>query len=263
MSSHFVQRQRVKAAINGTRLALGFAAPRFPEWLPAVTPEWIWNWKHQVYLYKRLEAVTAGACKRLMIFMPPRHSKSETVTVRYSAYRLERDPKLNIILGSYNQKLANRFSRKIKRIVASRVPLAPDRKAVEEWETREGGGLRSVGVGAGITGFGAGLIVIDDPVKSRAEAESEVYRDNCWDWFKDDIYTRLEPDAAIVLMQTRWHDDDLAGRLLKEMEEENGEQWEVVRLPALAEAVFSEPGAVAAGFKAPSPWKRRGGSRFG
>jgi hypothetical protein len=97
------------------------------------------------------------------------------------------EPGLNIILGSYNQKLANRFSRKIRRIVEERMNLAKDRKAVDEWETPEGGGVRAVGVGAGVTGFGASLIVIDDPVKNRAEAESKVRRDNAWDWFSDDI----------------------------------------------------------------------------
>jgi predicted phage terminase large subunit-like protein len=91
-----------------------------------------------------------------------------------------------------------------------------------------------VGVGSGVTGFGASLIVVDDPVKSRAEAESETYRDKVWDWFNDDLYTRLEPDGAIILIQTRWHEDDLAGRLLKEMNE-GGEHWDVVNLPALCE----------------------------
>ncbi len=175
-----------------------------------------------------------------MIFLPPRHSKSETVTVRYSAWRLEKDPSLNIILGSYNQKLANRFSRKIKRIVEARIELASDRKAAEEWETAEGGGVRAVGVGAGVTGFGAGLIVIDDPVKSRAEAESATIRERVWDWFNDDVYTRLEPGAAIVLIQTRWHEDDLAGRLMSKMNDDGGEPWEIVSLPALAEC---PPGA--------------------
>lgn len=170
-----------------------------------------------------------------MIFLPPRHSKSETVTVRYSAWRLERDQKLNIIIGSYNQKLANRFSRKIRRIAEDRFELSRNRKAADEWETRTGGGVRAVGVGAGVTGFGAGLIVIDDPVKNRAEAESVAFRERVWDWFNDDIYTRLEPRAAIVLIQTRWHEDDLAGRILKSMEN-GGEQWEIVSLPALAES---------------------------
>ncbi len=87
-----------------------------------------------------------------------------------------------------------------------------------------------------MTGF-AGLTVIDDPVKSRAEAESQTYRDNIWDWFNDDIYTRLEPNGKVILIQTRWHEDDLAGRLLRESNEDGGEKWEVVNLPALAESV--------------------------
>jgi predicted phage terminase large subunit-like protein len=169
-----------------------------------------------------------------MIFMPPRHTKTETVTVRYSAFRLEIDPTMNIILGSYNQHLANRFSRKIKRVVENRVEISKDRNAVEEWETEAGGGFRAVGVGGGITGFGADLILIDDPVKSRDEAESKIFRDKCWDWFNDDLYTRLEPDASIILTMTRWHEDDLAGRLIREMED-GGEHWDIVKLPAVAE----------------------------
>lgn len=173
-----------------------------------------------------------------MIFMPPRHSKSETVTIRYTAWRLIREPGMNVILACYNQRLANRFSRKIRGIAGEQTPLSKDRKAVDEWMTAAGGTLCAVGVGAGVTGFGAQLIVIDDPVKSRAEAESRAYRESTWDWFNDDIYTRLEPDASIILIQTRWHEDDLAGRLLKEMQD-GGEQWEVLSLPALAEEVQS------------------------
>ena len=227
-------RQRAKALINETRKQLGLKSLEFPAWLPAVTPQWTWDWPHQRHLYKALQRVTDGQCKRLMIFMPPRHTKTETVTVRYGAYRLEQNPKLNIILGCYNQKLANRFSRKTLRIAKQRIALSTDRKAVEEWETVMGGGLRAVGVGGGITGFGGDLIMVDDPVKSREEAESETYRDKCWEWFNDDLYTRLEPGGAIVLTMTRWHDDDLAGRLLKEMAE-GGEHWDVVNLPAIAE----------------------------
>lgn len=96
-----------------------------------------------------------------------------------------------------------------------------------------GGGLRAVGVGAGVTGYGASLIVIDDPVKSREQANSRRFRDKVWDWYNDDLRTRLEPDGTIILIQTRWHQDDLAGRLL---DQEDGEEWTVVNLPALAEA---------------------------
>lgn len=208
--------------------------PNFPVWLAEVSPTWTWNWRHQFFLYETLGLVTGGECNRLMIFMPPRHGKSETVTVHYSAFRLEREPRMNIIIGCYNQKLANRFSRKIKRIAGERIAISRERKAAEEWETAVGGGVRAVGVGAGVTGFGAGLILIDDPVKSRAEAESAKQRDRVWDWFNDDIYTRLEPGGTIILIQTRWHEDDLAGRLIKE-KMEGGEHWKIVSLPALAE----------------------------
>lgn len=169
-----------------------------------------------------------------MIFMPPRHGKSELVTVRYLAWRLERDPTMNIILGSYNQKLANRFSRRIRRMTEQRVPLAKDARAVDEWETAAGGGVKAVGVGAGITGFGGRLVVIDDPIKSRAQAESAVRRSNAWEWFTDDILTRLEPGGSIVIIQTRWHEDDLAGRILRKADD-LGDDWDVVSLPAFAE----------------------------
>ncbi len=105
---------------------------------------------------------------------------------------------------------------------------------VSQWETAAGGGVKAVGVGAGVTGFGAQLIIIDDPVKSRADAESETLREKVWDWYRNDLYTRLEPNGSIILIQTRWHEDDLAGRLLNDMAD-GGDQWEVVNLPALAE----------------------------
>ena len=142
-------------------------------------------------------------------FLPPRHGKSELVTVRYAAWRLERDPGTRIIIGSYNQKLANRFSRKIRETVKSRIAamkqtgtggkkgerlvLSRQKAAADEWETTAGGGVKAVGVGAGVTGFGADLVIIDDPIKSRAEAESKNNRERVWEWFTDDLQTRLEP----------------------------------------------------------------------
>lgn len=210
------------------------ASKTFTVFLKDTGPKkWKWDLPHQRYICEKLDAVTSGEAKRLMVFMPPRHGKSELVTIRYAAWRIATEPTFNIILASYNQKLANRFSRRVKRIVEQFVPIANDRKAADEWETTAGGGMRAVGVGGGITGFGAGLVIIDDPVKNRAEAESLVRRDNASLWFNDDIYTRLEPEAPIILIQTRWHEDDLAGRLIREMDE--GEKWDIVNLPALAE----------------------------
>ena len=204
----------------------------FPDWLEQVTPTWNWDWHYQRTIQTALAEITSGQCKRLMLFMPPRHGKSEMTTVRYAAWRLERNPAHRVIIGAYNQTLAEKFSRKCRRIAEPRVALAQDRKAASEWETVAGGGVRAVGVGGGITGMGGDLIVIDDPVKSREEAESEVYREKVWNWYTDDLYSRLEPNGAIVLIMTRWHDDDLAGRIL---ESEQSGQWKVIRLPALAE----------------------------
>lgn len=207
----------------------------FEDWLQTEPSGMKWTARHHAFICEHLRRVTEGTCKRLMIFLPPRHGKSELVTVRYIGWRLIRDARMNVIIGCYNQKLANRFSRKIKQITTGRVVRSHARHAAEEWETAAGGSVKAVGVGSGITGFGGDLVVIDDPVKGRAEARSAVLREKIWDWYKDDISTRLEPDAPVILIQTRWHDDDLAGRLLKDMES-GGEKWEVVRLPALAEA---------------------------
>jgi len=252
-----------------------------------------WDWPYQKLIYEQLERITSGESKRLMIFLPPRHGKSELVTNRYAAWRLKQDPKMNIIIGSYNQRLANRFSRKVRitwedslseppavagGLTRRENKLKQDRQdnqdikgnpdhpvhpvdsssafpassafqrtprarlnTVSEWETGLGGGVRAVGVGGGITGFGADLVIIDDPIKSRAEAESKTYRERVWEWFNDDLYTRLEPNASIILIQTRWHEDDLAGRLLREASEEGGEHWEVISLPALAERSEDTP----------------------
>ncbi|MGB5015530.1 MAG: phage terminase large subunit, partial [Pyrinomonadaceae bacterium] len=185
-----------------------------------------------------LHRISRGKCKRLMIFLPPRHGKSEMVTVRYAVWRLLFEPATNIVIGSYNQRLANRFSLRAKRIAAGaglRTGEARERlQRADEWENESGGGVKAVGVGAGITGFGADLVIIDDPVKSREEAESANNRERIWDWYNDDICTRLEPEGAVIVIQTRWHVDDLAGRLLQRMKN-GGEQWEVISLPALAE----------------------------
>lgn len=216
----------------------------FSSWLRAVTPSWRWEWAHLAHVRLQLAAVTAGDIDKLMLFLPPRHGKSEMTTIRYSAWRLEHRPGERVIIGAYNQTLANKFSRKVRRIALDRnVPIDRARTAAEEWETQSGGGLRAAGVGAGITGMGADLIIIDDPVKNREEANSLTYREKVWSWYTDDLYTRLEPGGQIILIMTRWHEDDLAGRILAS---EDGPNWTVVSLPALAEAndpLGREPGA--------------------
>lgn len=226
--AHATALKRARSVVRADGLAKGPLRP----WLEKVSPRMQWDWRHLVYVQDALARVTRGETKRLMLFLPPRHGKSELATVRYPVYRLERDPETRVIIGAYNATLARKFSRKARRIARERLALSDDRTAVEDWETTRGGGVRAVGVGDGITGQGGNLIIIDDPVKSRAEADSETYRDGVWEWYTDDLYTRLEPGGAIVLIMTRWHEDDLAGRILGS---EDADKWEVISLPAFAE----------------------------
>ena len=222
----------VKAVARRAYMRLLGARADFSTWLRTYFPDWVWDYDYLRYTTEQLQRVTDGEIDRLMVFMPPRHGKSELVTVRYMAWRLLREPSLRGIVAAYNQTLASRFSRSIRRIVGEQLPLADARTAAREWDLPDGGGLRAVGVGAGVTGFGGDLIVIDDPVKSRAEASSAAYRERVWDWYTNDLYTRMQPGAAMVLIMTRWHEDDLAGRLL----EREPERWTVINLPAEAEA---------------------------
>ncbi len=172
-----------------------------------------------------------------MIFMPPRHGKSELASKRFPAWCLGRDPKRQIIAASYNSDLANDFGRNVRNLVAEpefsqvfpQVTLAPDSQAANRMNTNHGGTYVAAGVGTAVTGRGAHIALIDDPFKDREEADSERRRDVVWDWYRSTLYTRLMPGGAVVLIQTRWHEDDLAGRIL---EQEAG-QWDVLELPAL------------------------------
>lgn len=168
---------------------------------------------------------------KLIITMPPRHSKSETTTIRFGAYYLENNPEDNILITSYNERQARRFSRKTRTVFTSRNEILKSKTATDEWSTLEGGVLLARGVGSPITGTGAKLIIIDDPIKSREEAESPLQREKLWDWYASDVLSRLEPDGKIIIVQTRWHEDDLVGKVL----ELEPNKWQVLKLPALAE----------------------------
>jgi predicted phage terminase large subunit-like protein len=177
--------------------------------------------------------MTAGSIKRLALSIPPQHGKSSCVTERYTVYRLAKNPRLRIGIGSYNQSFANRFGRHTRRIAeAAGIQISNESKSMSEWETAQGGGIVCVGVGAGVTGRPIDLLIIDDPVKSRAEADSPVYRERVWEWWSEDLYTRLQQNATAILIQTRWHNDDLWGRI---MAGESGNDWTAINLPAEAE----------------------------
>ncbi|MBS0959792.1 phage terminase large subunit [Acetobacter thailandicus] len=198
---------------------------------------------HHRLLCEKLDAVERGEIKRLMVFMPPRHGKSELTSKRFPAWYMGRNPKKQIITASYGATLAQGFGRDVRNIVGSPefaslfpgVGVAADSSARDNWHTNKGGVYTAMGVGGGLTGKGAHVALIDDPVKDRQDAESPVIREATWDWYRSVLRTRLMPGGAIVLVLTRWHPDDLAGRLLDEMANGTGENWEVLSLPAICE----------------------------
>jgi predicted phage terminase large subunit-like protein len=235
-----------------------FTRYTYPEYRPA---------PHHNIIAEKLEAVAAGKIRRLMIFMPPRHGKSELASRRFPSWFLGRNPRRNIIAASYNSDLATDFGREVRNIVNSKgyralfdTELSSDSTAANRWHTDSGGMYVAAGIGTAVTGRGAHVLLIDDPFKDREEADSENHREKVWRWYTSTAYTRLESDikenwtsddvlwhdflddvqegkaepfeGAIVGIGTRWHEDDLYGRLLKE-QEKGGDQWEVLDLPAI------------------------------
>lgn len=183
-----------------------------------------------------LEAVERGEVKRLMIEAPPRHTKSELASRRFPAWYLGKHPDRQIICSTYSGDFATDFGREVRNIISSQsyqnlfnVKLAEDSRAANRWHTQDNGIYVSVGIGGPITGRGAHVALIDDPIKNRMEADSQTNRDMVWNWYSSTLRTRLMPSGAIVLIMTRWHEDDLAGRLL----EQQSDRWERVRLVAI------------------------------
>jgi len=200
-----------------------------------VSPTWKWNWPHLVYIRERLEEHARGEIRNLMVLCPPQHGKSELVTVRYPVWRLELDPRLRVVVSAYNQSYVDKLARKIRRIAVARgcFKFASDRHAASEWELASGGGLLAVGIGGGLTGNPAELAIIDDPIKGREDAESEIHREKVWEWYVDELSTRIQQDGQKLLVLTPWHEDDLRGRILNSPE---SKRWRVVKLPAICEA---------------------------
>ena len=194
-----------------------------------------------------LERVANGDIKRLMIFLPPRHTKSELVTRLFSAYYLLRNPHHFVGINSYAADLAFTLARASRaNYIANGGTVRQDASAVKHWETPEGGGVWAAGVGGPITGKGFHLGIIDDPLKNAEEANSETIREKHKEWYKSTFYTRAEPGAAIIVIQTRWHEDDLSGWLLSEEESEDKvdgepEKWHIVCLPAIADDPLKFP----------------------
>lgn len=211
------------------------------------------NWHHRL-ICEYLEQWVEKKIRRLMIFTAPRHGKSELVSRKLPAYIFGKKPDTSIISSSYSADLASRMNRDVQRIMDTEryIELFPETRLFGKniGSISKGsflrnsdifeivghkGVYRSAGVGGGITGMGGEYIIIDDPVKNREEANSVTYREKLWDWYTSTLYTRMEREGCILVTLTRWHEDDLAGRLLEKMQEEDGDIWTILNLPAICE----------------------------
>jgi predicted phage terminase large subunit-like protein len=193
---------------------------------------------HQSFLIAHgLEPVERGECDRLMVLMPPGSAKSTYTSVVFPPWYLGRNPERSVIAASHTQDLTERFGRRARNLYASSAhynvfghTVAADSKAAAHWNTDCGGEYFAAGVGGAIAGHRADLGLIDDPVRSREDADSDRSRERAWEWYINDFLPRLKPGAAQILVMTRWHDDDLGGRIL-EMERD---RWRVIKLPMIA-----------------------------
>ncbi len=208
----------------------GYAVAQFPEFKPA---------RHHRLLASKLEDVQQGRIKRLCVLMPPRHGKSRMSSELFPAWCLGRDPKRRILSLSYSQDLADVFGRSVRNYLRSPTfaalfpgcQLSSDSSSARRFNTTVGGGYVAIGVGGPTTGRGADLLLLDDLIKDREQADSQTYRESLIDWYRSVARTRLQPDGAIVLVQTRWGTSDFVSWLLQETQHEG---WEVISLPAIA-----------------------------
>ena len=200
---------------------------------------------HIKLLAHKLEEVERGNIKRLAIFMPPRHGKSQLTSQFFPAWYLGRNPSKFVIATTYAQDLADDFGRSVRNQIQDEdynrifndCTLSKDSSSVRRFHTTGSGVYYAVGAGGAITGRGAHLLLIDDPIKGREDADSDAMRSNLIDWYRSTAYSRLMPGGSIILIQTRWHEDDLAGWILRET---SHEPWEVIELPAVLDEKASK-----------------------
>ena len=214
----------------------------FLPFVKAMWPEFITG-KHHKIISQKLERVANGELKRLIINMPPRHTKSEFASFLFPAWMMGRNPRMKIIQATHTTELAVNFGRKTKNLIDSddykevfpNVKLAADSKASGRWDTSNGGMYYAVGVGSNLAGRGGDLVIIDDP-HSEQTAMSLNGFDDAWEWYTGGPRQRLQPGGSIVLVQTRWSEKDMTGQLVRSMAKDPlADQWEIVELPALFE----------------------------
>lgn len=232
------------------------ASKSFLEFVQYTKPDYETNWHHRL-LANKLDRFANGDIKKMMVFMPPQHGKSELVSRRLPAYLLGINPNLKIVGCSYSADLASSFNRDVQRIISdilyanvfpettlnsSSVKTSSQVSYLRNSDIFEvvgkNGFYKSVGLGGSLTGTPADIGIIDDPVKDAIEADSPTYRSRAWEWFTNVFLTRLHNDSQILVTQTRWHEDDLSGRILKRMNEDGS--WHVLSLPAISEGDLSK-----------------------
>ena len=210
----------------------------FLSFVKCVWPEFI-EGSHHRHIAKKFNKLAEGKIKRLIVNMPPRHTKSEFASYLLPAWMVGRNPKLKIIQATHTGELAIRFGRKAKNLIDSeeygkifKTRLQEDSKAAGRWETAQGGEYFAAGVGGAITGRGADLLIIDDP-HSEQDAMSATSMENAYEWYTSGPRQRLQPGASIVLVMTRWSTKDLTGLLLANQKEVKADQWDVGEFPAI------------------------------
>ena len=210
----------------------------FLSFVKCVWPEFI-EGPHHRHIAKKFNKLATGEIKRLIVNMPPRHTKSEFASYLLPAWMVGRNPKLKIIQATHTGELAIRFGRKAKNLIDSqeyhkifKTRLQEDSKAAGRWETAQGGEYFAAGGGGAITGRGADLLIIDDP-HSEQDAMSETAMENAYEWYTSGPRQRLQPGASIVLVMTRWSTKDLTGILLKQQGDVKADEWELVEFPAI------------------------------
>lgn len=214
------------------------ARQNFKAFAAAMVPDFMFSW-HNRLICEKLMKVESGEIKRLMINLPPRSGKSLLSSQLFPSWFLGRNPDKRVICTTYGQDLADSFGRQVRntlkdnkyQLIFPNTVMADDSSSIKKFATTKGGKYIAVGAQGALTGEGGDCIIIDDPLKNRVDANSIKIRTNLIDWYKSTLYTRLSPTGSIIILQTRWHQEDLSGYLLNS----EAENWEIINVPAINE----------------------------
>lgn len=224
----------------------------FENFIYYVKTDYYFNWHHKVIVKALEDFIKDPTKKNIAVFVPPQHGKSEITSRLFPAYALGVNPNLKIAVSSYSSDLADSFNRDIQKIIDSPEyqEIFPETKlnsknviTTQSWlrnsevfeVVNKKGSLKSVGVGGGLTGRAVDIAIIDDPVKDDIEAQSQTYRERVWQWYLTVLSTRLHNNSKQILIMTRWHEDDLAGRLINPEINKDYKDWEIIKIPAIKE----------------------------